>query len=1139
MTDRILNHPQAKPWQPLLVFVLFAVALGVAGAFVFQRYEARIKRDKQDELGGIAKLKIAQIANWIDERKDDARALRDDPLFVAEADRWLRQGAPSGATRTKLERRLLSLQSSYSLSGTVCITLFDARGAMRLSTSANDRPQREHVSEQVLESVRTGETLLTDIHRSGGSDGNALEFDLITPLLAKRGNRMRQIGVVGIHMDPRRFLFPLVQNWPTSSASAENLLVRRDGDAVLFLNELRHRSDTALKMRLPLDPHLLATMAVMGKEGYVEGVDYRGIAVVGVLNKIPGTPWSMVSKIDLAEVNAPIHNLGNWVMLLMLCLTGLGGGVIGMWWRKQRQQFRALDNQLALELERQSLSRHLSYLTRYANDIILFMDGNGSIVDFNDRALQAYGYTAAELTHMEYSRLRADHNQPLISGLSGDQDQASTTRLECMHVRKNGEVFPVEYSVCNIDIGGERYAQKIIRDITERKQAEEKLLRLNRSLKLLVDCNSALVLIDDEKRLLAEINKLIVETGGYRMAWVGFAVNDPRRSVVPAAAYGHDDGYLETVTISWEDNEYGRGPTGTAIRSGRTQVNQDVRANPAMSPWRNTALAHNYLSSIALPLKHEGNCFGALTIYADRPQAFSTEEIALLEELAGNLAYGVMALRTATERKHAETRLDYERTRLRTLVQTIPDLVWLKDAEGVYLECNRRFELFVGAQEADIVGKTDYDFVDRELADFFRQHDRMAMAANKASVNEEWLTFASDGYRGLFETIKTPMRDSHGKLIGVLGVARDITERIASEQSIRELNADLDATLKAIPDLLFELDQDGRYINIWARTPEMLVAQEEQLLGHTVSEMLPPETAATVMAALQDAEQNGYSHGQVIRLELAQGECWFELSTSVKSVAVGHGKRYIMLSRDITERKLTARTLASSYAQLQKLSLHMESVRAEERAKIALNLHDEMGATLAALKMRIAWLASRLPATAPLLRSEAEQITALVSDGIHTMHQIVFELRPYSMDDGKLADAIGDYVKKFQLHTRIECVLDLNEASFDLDAERSLAVFRILQESLNNVVSHAKANRVSIHFSERDDSLLMAIKDNGVGFDAAPHKERSFGMLGIRERALMVGGKARIVSAPGKGTRVSVSIPYPSGHLVGGKSQHA
>jgi PAS domain S-box-containing protein len=144
-----------------------------------------------------------------------------------------------------------------------------------------------------------------------------------------------------------------------------------------------------------------------------------------------------------------------------------------------------------------------------------------------------------------------------------------------------------------------------------------------------------------------------------------------------------------------------------------------------------------------------------------------------------------------TERKQAEAELRKNVAHFRTLVQAIPDLIWLKDKEGVYLSCNQMFERLFGAKEEDIVGKTDYDFVDRELADFFRAHDRKAIEAGKPSINEEWVNFAVDGQSVLLETIKTPMYDSHGVLVGVLGIGRNITERRRAEEERTKLEVQL------------------------------------------------------------------------------------------------------------------------------------------------------------------------------------------------------------------------------------------------------------------------------------------------------------------------------------------------------------
>jgi PAS domain S-box-containing protein len=184
-------------------------------------------------------------------------------------------------------------------------------------------------------------------------------------------------------------------------------------------------------------------------------------------------------------------------------------------------------------------------------------------------------------------------------------------------------------------------------DVTERKRAE-------RALRTLSACNESLVRAADEQSLLQRICDLVVTVGGYRMAWVGYAEHDERKTVRAVAESGFEAGYLETVHITWAEDERGRGPTGTAIRTGNAAVCRDVTSDPRFAPWRENAIKRGYRSTLVLPLKSKEEVLGAISIYAAEAGAFDAGEQHLLGELADNLSYGIAALRAAAERKRAE-----------------------------------------------------------------------------------------------------------------------------------------------------------------------------------------------------------------------------------------------------------------------------------------------------------------------------------------------------------------------------------------------------------------------------------------------------------------------------------------------------
>ncbi len=251
-------------------------------------------------------------------------------------------------------------------------------------------------------------------------------------------------------------------------------------------------------------------------------------------------------------------------------------------------------------------------------------------------------------------------------------------------------------------------------EVIARNKAEFELQKLNRNLIMHSECNQSVVRSADESDLLNQVCQVIVGIGGYRMAWVGYAENDEMKSVRVMAKDGFDDGYLETVHISWADAENGRGPTGSAIRTGKTVFIRDISSAPEYSPWLNEAIRRNYRSVIALPLIFENQTIGALNIYSDDISTFKEEEVRILEDLASDLSYGIMMHRMRSERANALDELRKTREELeKRVIERTAELNKINELlqREISLRIQAEDELVLAKEHAERVSRAKSEFL--------------------------------------------------------------------------------------------------------------------------------------------------------------------------------------------------------------------------------------------------------------------------------------------------------------------------------------------------------------------------------------------------------------------------------------------
>ncbi len=405
----------------------------------------------------------------------------------------------------------------------------------------------------------------------------------------------------------------------------------------------------------------------------------------------------------------------------------------------------------------------------------------------------------------------------------------------------------------------------------------------------------------------------------------------------------------------------------------------------------------------------------------------------------------------------------------------------------------------------------------------------------------------------------------------LLGVAfEDVTDRKLAERILRDNEERLRLLVQGVQKYaIFQLDPVGHVLS-WNSSAERLKGySSEEIIGKHFSIFYPQEDlmnekpqnilaaaardgqsedegwrvrkdgsrfwANVVVTALRDPNGNLQGFAKLTRDMSERREKEEALTKAKELLELRIEQRAAVLTRvneelrtEIAERERVETQLRMSRDELRALAGRLQTVREEERTSISREIHDELGQACTAIKMDLALIGRRLTEKQSHLQTKIASAMELVDSTIATLRRIASELRPRTLDDLGLIAALESQAQEFESRTGIRCNVALPKEPLTLDADRSTAIFRIFQESLTNVARHAHATSVEAHFEKDNDRLIFRVSDNGIGFDPANAKaQKSLGVVGMQERALMFNGDVKIEGVPGVGTTMTLTIPLP------------
>jgi len=844
-------------------FVIFVIVVVCAVYYYYKDVEKDFINKFENELKSISSLKLYQIEQWKNERLGDASLFYQNENFSMHLRKYIESKDDIGC-KTKIKVWLYKLRKAYEYSK---ISIYSTSFDEIFSETKGEITQSKEQIKGLIESQKGDKPQFTDFYRN---PYNGKIYIGITYPIYSDIKYDKLLGYLFIQIDPNEYLYPFLIFWPGNEKTGETLILKKEKDSVLFLNNIRFHSNSALNLRISLDKkEVPAVQAALGFQGLIFGKDYRGIDVVAYVRPVECFPWFIVTKVDSSEFLEPLRTQQKLIIILTLFLVSLLAVVLRYLWKRQRTKYfmEKYETEKTLRKEQELYKTLIDSLPQR----ILFKDTNSRYVSCNAEHAKFLGILPHEIAGKTdydfFSKEEADSyiredNKVIMTKkpLFLEEEVFEHGKIKTFYMIKL-PVFDNDNKIIGILV--------IFEDITEQRRNEKLLKKLNRVYSVLSNVNQSIVRIKEKKELLNEICKISVEFGNFLFTCIGFLSEDESKVEIFSTAhikncYVKED-YLKEVILN---EKYG-------VKKQITQMNYYVFSSETL---RDDAFLFkcfvecNVHSLSIFPFRYNKTQIGFICFCAFEYDFFDEEEIKILKELSADLGYALEFLSKEEELIQNYTKIKelYERLEFSESLAHIA--AWEYSLKTEKLVMSKEGFNILGLKENE-KGEIEIEKIENIISEKKKIKESFDILLKNNKVDFEFEIFLENKKeKKVLYIVAELIKDNNGDPQKIIGFIQDVTKLRKTEKELLESKNMFFTIANTSPALLWMSDLDKRCVwfnDVWLNFTGKSLQEQ---LGDGWVKCVHPDDAEKCLSTYFDAFERRETFEMEYRLRRYDGE---------------------------------------------------------------------------------------------------------------------------------------------------------------------------------------------------------------------------------------------------------------------------